>query len=74
MAAQQTIAIIGAGSWGTALAISLAHRHPVILWGHSSAEMDPLAQDREHKAFLPGIAFPDNLKVSTHLQDTLRQG
>jgi len=73
MAAQQTIAIIGAGSWGTALAISLAHRHPVILWGHSSAEMDPLAQDREHKAFLPGIAFPDNLKVSTHLQDTLSQ-
>jgi glycerol-3-phosphate dehydrogenase (NAD(P)+) len=73
MAAQQTIAIIGAGSWGTALAISLAHRHPVILWGHSSAEMDPLAHDREHKAFLPGIPFPDNLKVSTHLQDTLIQ-
>jgi glycerol-3-phosphate dehydrogenase (NAD(P)+) len=73
MAKQQTIAIIGAGSWGTALAISLAHRHPVILWGHSSAEMDPLAQDREHKAFLPGIAFPDNLKVSTNLQDTLNQ-
>jgi glycerol-3-phosphate dehydrogenase (NAD(P)+) len=73
MAKQQTIAIIGAGSWGTALAISLAHRHPVILWGHSSAEMDPLAQDREHKAFLPGITFPVNLKVSTHLQDTLNQ-
>ena len=73
MAAQQTIAIIGAGSWGTALAISLAHRHPVTLWGHSSAEMDPLERDREHKAFLPGIPFPDNLKVSTHLQDTLNE-
>lgn len=62
------IAVLGAGSWGTALAIELSARQPVVLWGHTQAEISALAQDRENKHYLPGIAFPAQLSLSTDLQ------
>jgi len=50
------IAVLGAGSWGTALAI-LAARNGcrTLLWGHNPEHMAALAQDRENKRYLPGL-------------------
>ena len=66
------IAVLGAGSWGTALAILLSSSgQPVRLWGHLKAEVDALAEDRENRQFLPGVAFPDGLVPETDLQAAL---
>ena len=65
-------AVIGAGSWGTALAILLARNGASVrLWGHLPEEVRTLAHDREHRAFLPGIPFPDNLQPVEQLADVL---
>ena len=56
------VAVLGAGSWGTALAILLAHNgHDVRLWGHLPQEIEALARARENTAFLPGIPLPDSI-------------
>ena len=57
-----TIAVLGAGSWGTALAILLARNgHQVLLWGHEPGHIEQLKQTRENNRYLPGVEFPDNL-------------
>jgi len=64
-----TITVIGAGSYGTALAILLARNgHDTILWGHDPREMSELEQDRQNKRFLPDILFPENLCIEKDLQ------
>lgn len=60
------IAVIGSGSWGTAVAVMLAARgHNVYLWSWIQEETDRLAHDRENKEFLPGIPFPETI-TCTH--------
>lgn len=55
--------VIGAGSWGTALALALAaNGHAVRLWAHRPEHAAALAADRENKRYLPGIAFPENIQ------------
>lgn len=67
-----SIAVLGAGSWGTALAISLSRAgRPVLLWGHLPADIRALAQDRENRALLPGVPFPDLLGVTSDLSEAL---
>lgn len=56
--------ILGAGSWGTALAILLARNgHDVSIWGRDSEEMAALAALRENVAYLPAFRLPENIKV-----------
>lgn len=56
------IAVVGAGSWGTALAILLAQKgHEVRLWGHNPEHIDLLVKERENQKYLKGREFPDNL-------------
>jgi glycerol-3-phosphate dehydrogenase (NAD(P)+) len=70
--ASTVFAVIGAGSWGTALAILLARNGiKVKLWGHLPEEMRALANDRENRVFLPGIPFPDNLQPIEKLETVL---
>jgi len=57
-----TILVLGAGSWGTALAMVLARNgHQVVLWGRNSAQMQQMATARQNTRFLPEITFPENL-------------
>ena len=65
------IAVLGAGSWGTALAIELASDQPVVLWGHTAEEVDTLARERENRHYLPGVAFPERLRLSSDLAAAL---
>lgn len=67
------ITVLGAGSWGTALALLLSRNGlEVCLWSHEPAHVDTLQHDREHKAVLPGASFPDNLSLSSDLSESLR--
>jgi glycerol-3-phosphate dehydrogenase (NAD(P)+) len=60
------IGIIGAGAWGTTLAILLADaQRPVSLWTHSSEGAERLAHARTNDRYLPGVTFPPNLRVLT---------
>lgn len=60
--------VIGAGSYGTSLAIALARNgSKVILWGHEPAHMAALEQDRSNEEFLPGIDFPESLIIESDL-------
>lgn len=59
------ITILGAGAWGTALAMSLADRHAVVLWGRDTAVMQRAEQRRENTAYLPGFRLPDSLALSS---------
>lgn len=61
------IAILGAGSWGTALGIQLAKRHQVTLWGHLPEEIQLLQQAGENTLYLPGIRFPEQLQASSDM-------
>ena len=61
------ITILGAGAWGTALAISAA-RHgaaQVTLWARDPAQAADLASARENRRYLPGIPFPDSLHIAS---------
>ena len=59
------IAVIGSGSWGTAISILLAQKgYEVCLWSWKQEETDRLNKDRENKEFLPGCAFPENIICS----------
>jgi glycerol-3-phosphate dehydrogenase (NAD(P)+) len=69
---RESMTVVGAGSWGTALAIRLASRHDTILWGHEPDVMAKLASTRENSACLPGIAFPDKLVIETDLLAAVR--
>ena len=65
--APMKIAILGAGAWGTALAVTLAPRHSVLLWGRNAAVMQNAATHRENRPSLPGIALPGTLSLSADL-------
>jgi glycerol-3-phosphate dehydrogenase (NAD(P)+) len=63
---EPTIGVIGAGAWGTALAIHLAKLHPEIqLWARNSEALKKIISDRENKRYLPGAILPDNIIPNT---------
>ncbi|MCL1979601.1 MAG: NAD(P)-dependent glycerol-3-phosphate dehydrogenase [Proteobacteria bacterium] len=71
---KQKIAMIGAGSWGTALALLLARKQmEVVLWDHDGDHVAQLAVDRENKRYQPGHPFPAELQVSADLATTVEQ-
>ena len=70
-AAVRAVTVLGAGAWGTAVAMALAQRHDVMLWGRNSAVQTEMAARRENRAYLPGHAFPAGLKVATDFEAAL---
>lgn len=68
------IAVLGAGSWGTALALRLANNgHQVRLWGHRSEHIAQLQADGQNRRYLPDIPFPPNLNPNADLAASLHQ-
>ncbi len=68
------ISVIGAGSWGTALAVLLAGKgYAVSLWGHRSEHVDKLVKEGQNSKYLPGVLFPANLRPTANLQDAVGQ-
>lgn len=68
MPVEASIIIIGAGSYGTALAITLArHGHEVLLWGHDPVHIQTLEAARCNQAFLPNVPFPPTLSLEASL-------
>jgi len=66
------VAMIGAGSWGTALALLLARKgYPVTLWDRDGEHVAQLAQDRENKRYQPGHSFPGILEVTGSLAEAI---
>ena len=66
------VAVLGAGSWGTALAALIArHGHPTVLWGRDVATVAAIDGDGENPRYLPGIALPGNLRATTSLHEAL---
>jgi glycerol-3-phosphate dehydrogenase (NAD(P)+) len=64
----QAIAVIGAGSWGTALAIQFARSgRPTLLWGRAEDDPQGMQDARENARFLPGAKFPDSLRAEPDL-------
>ena len=61
------IAVLGAGAWGSALAITFAKKHTVALWGRDASHIADLSTSRTNARYLPGIAFPATLAVETDL-------
>jgi glycerol-3-phosphate dehydrogenase (NAD(P)+) len=71
-AALTPVAVIGAGSWGTALAIQLSRGgHPTRLWGRDAAMLETLQQVRRNERYLPEAAFPDALETVADLARAL---
>ncbi|MFX3622829.1 MAG: NAD(P)H-dependent glycerol-3-phosphate dehydrogenase [Ectobacillus sp.] len=68
----EKIAVLGAGSWGTALAMVLADNgHEVRLWGNRKEQIDEINEQRVNNQYLPGVELPANITGYTSLGDTL---
>ena len=68
------IAILGAGAWGSALAVALAEKHRVTLWARDSALVSAIASERRYARYLPEVAVPDRVAVTAELEGALAQG
>jgi glycerol-3-phosphate dehydrogenase (NAD(P)+) len=62
------IAVFGAGAWGTALALAFNGPHQVTLWARSAAQVDAMQRERENRSYLPGLALPHSLQLTSSLQ------
>jgi glycerol-3-phosphate dehydrogenase (NAD(P)+) len=68
------VSVLGAGSWGTTLAIILFNNgHDVILWEYKKNYAKTLSKLRENKIFLPGIKIPNDIKITHELNDALHE-
>lgn len=67
------VTVIGSGSWGTALAVMLQkHGHDVVIWSRRQDAVDEMQRDRENKKYLPGIALPEELIVTTDREKAVK--
>lgn len=66
------LAVLGAGSWGTALAILMARNgHEVLLWSHQAEHAEAINRDGRNEQYLPGIELPKNLVATSDLTDLM---
>lgn len=65
------IAVLGAGAWGTALAVSLTRHHDVSLWARSTALVEEMSASRNNSRYLPDITLPSSLNFDSDLPSLL---
>src|ERR1044071_3000503 len=69
------IAVIGAGSWGTVLAVHAARAgHEVHLWSRNSEVVDSINRDRMNAKYLPGVQIPDGMNATNNLAAAVNDG
>lgn len=69
----EKIGIMGAGSWGTALAVLLdKNGHDVTVWSIDKKEVEMLSEKREHVSKLPGVKLPESIKVTNDMQEGIK--
>jgi len=69
----QPMTVIGAGSWGTALAILLSREgHPTQLWSRDAQQLDAMRSARRNMRYLPDATFPDSLQIAADLDQALK--
>jgi glycerol-3-phosphate dehydrogenase (NAD(P)+) len=59
------ICVLGAGAWGTALAVSASSRHAVTLWARDAVQVQAMSAARENARYLPGIALPSSITLTS---------
>lgn len=66
------IAVVGAGSWGTALSCLLAERHESVrLWGHNAQRVRQMQRTRENTLYLPNVQLPEPVLVTDSLEEAI---
>src|SRR5699024_12451372 len=66
------IAVIGSGSWGTALAKVLSeNKHDTVLWGRKQAIIDEINQTHTNEKYLPNVSLPKEIKATTSLSEAV---
>lgn len=68
---RRRITVLGAGAWGTAVAIAVAARHDVVLWGRKAEAMADIAAARDNTHYLPGFPFPAGLRVTADFDEAV---
>ena len=66
---QASVAVIGAGSWGTTVAAIVSAHASTVLWGRNPTIVDDITGAHENRTYLPGIALPEALRATTDLAD-----
>lgn len=70
---KERIAVLGAGSWGTALSLVLADNgHEVRLWGHNEAHIQEINKTHKNEKYLPGISLPESILGYFSLEESLQ--
>lgn len=74
---QQTkkkVVVLGAGSWGTALAMVLAdNNHEVRLWSHNPSQVDEINNEHKNHKYLPNIDLPEGIRAYSSLEEALKE-
>lgn len=71
---KSSVAVLGAGSWGTALAVLLARsNNHVSLWARNQQQVQEIQKQRINMRYLPGVRLPDSLHVSSDLEEVIKQ-
>ncbi len=65
------VVVLGAGAWGTAVAVHAARRHEVRLWARSGGHADAMRSERRNLRYLPGTGLPDAVSVTSCLDHAL---
>lgn len=69
----KSFAVLGAGSYGTALAIVLASNgHRVMLWARNSAQVESMQHERSNTRYLPDVEFPENVSVTNDISEAVK--
>lgn len=68
-----SISVLGAGSWGTALAIQAARNGcQTLLWGHNRSHIEALSKNKENARYLPGLSLPNSLGLTDSIEEAVK--
>ena len=65
------LTVLGAGAWGTALAINASARHATRLWARDDAQLQRMSAQRRNERYLPDVALPESLQLSSDFDASL---